>query len=515
MRIRRLTTFCAMVLLVLCLSPMASAQNKSRSGLPPIGSEGDCLLTSSGAWVAGACPGAGTGAPTAATYLTQTANGTLSAEQAMGALGTGLVFNTTSTGVQSIYAGTTCTNQVIRILSVAGAATCATITASFVDTTIWTGTVASGILKASLQGTLAQATAGTDYTSPTSTESPTNKTFNCNGAGNSCLNIDLTADVIGILPSATGGTANGFTKFSGPASTEKTFTLPNASASILTTNASVTLAQGGTNQNIWTPADCVRVNAGGTALESAGAACGGSSAPTDATYWTGAANGTLSAEINLGALGTGLVINTAGTPSIFAGTACTNMFARSLNASGVATCAAVSLTADITGTLGVANGGTGLTTFSINQVLVGTATAVFTAKTLPSCSNATTSKLLYDNGTQAFSCGTDQAGGGGGAATSVTPTTVTVTSAASPYTVLTTDRQIRCSTAGGAVVLTLPAATNALELAIAHFGANTCTLNTTGTDTFTDSGATSTVMSNPVYESFFVSSSQGTAWQIY
>jgi len=48
-----------------------------------------------------------TDAPTDATYITQTANDTLSAEQAMGALGTGAVWNTTTTGVQSISAGLT------------------------------------------------------------------------------------------------------------------------------------------------------------------------------------------------------------------------------------------------------------------------------------------------------------------------------------------------------------------------------------------------------------------------
>jgi hypothetical protein len=46
--------------------------------------------------------GGGTGAPSTATYITQTANSTLSAEQAMGSLATGLVKNTTTTGVQSI-----------------------------------------------------------------------------------------------------------------------------------------------------------------------------------------------------------------------------------------------------------------------------------------------------------------------------------------------------------------------------------------------------------------------------
>lgn len=41
-----------------------------------------------------------------------------------------------------------------------------------------------------------------------------------------------TSTITGILGSANGGTANGFTKFSGPATSEKTFTLPNVSDSI-------------------------------------------------------------------------------------------------------------------------------------------------------------------------------------------------------------------------------------------------------------------------------------------
>lgn len=57
------------------------------------------------------------------------------------------------------------------------------------------------------------------------------------------------ADLTQIIASTYGGTGNGFTKFSGPATTEKTFTLPNASATILTDNAVVTSAQGGTGVN--------------------------------------------------------------------------------------------------------------------------------------------------------------------------------------------------------------------------------------------------------------------------
>jgi hypothetical protein len=44
---------------------------------------------------------------------------------------------------------------------------------------------------------------------------------------------------------------------------------------------------------------------------------GGGGAPTDAQYWTAAANGGLSAEHSLSGF-TGLVLNTAGTPSAYA-----------------------------------------------------------------------------------------------------------------------------------------------------------------------------------------------------
>jgi len=58
--------------------------------------------------------------------------------------------------------------------------------------------------------------------------------------------LDVSKLTSGILGSARGGTGNGFAKFSGPTATEKTFTLPDASATVLTDNALVTVAQGGT-----------------------------------------------------------------------------------------------------------------------------------------------------------------------------------------------------------------------------------------------------------------------------
>lgn len=61
----------------------------------------------SGNWIIGDDAGAASGAPTDATYITQTANGSLTNEQALGLLSTGIMKNTTSTGVVSIaVAGT-------------------------------------------------------------------------------------------------------------------------------------------------------------------------------------------------------------------------------------------------------------------------------------------------------------------------------------------------------------------------------------------------------------------------
>jgi hypothetical protein len=66
------------------------------------------------------------------------------------------------------------------------------------------------------------------------------------GAAPSYGKIGLTTTVSGILPGANGGTNNAFFEVTGPATALKTFTFPNASATVLTTNALVTVAQGGT-----------------------------------------------------------------------------------------------------------------------------------------------------------------------------------------------------------------------------------------------------------------------------
>ena len=67
--------------------------------------------------------------------------------------------------------------------------------------------------------------------------------------------IGLTTHVSGILPVANGGTNNAFFTISGPATSAKTYTVPNASCTLLTDNAAVTAGQGGTGQTIYTTGD--------------------------------------------------------------------------------------------------------------------------------------------------------------------------------------------------------------------------------------------------------------------
>lgn len=110
-------------------------------------------------------------------------------------------------------------------------ATSATLTSpTFVTPAL--GTPASGIMT-NVTGTASGLTAGSATVLATAR----------NIYGNS---FDGSAALTQIIASTFGGTGNGFWKATGPASTEKTFTFPNASATVLTDNAAVTVAQGGT-----------------------------------------------------------------------------------------------------------------------------------------------------------------------------------------------------------------------------------------------------------------------------
>lgn len=82
-------------------------------------------------------------------------------------------------------------------------------------------------------------------------------------------NFDGTAALTQIIASTFGGTGNGFAKFSGPTTSEKTFSLPDASATILTNNTAVTVAQGGTGQSSYTNGQLLIGNTTGNTLAKA------------------------------------------------------------------------------------------------------------------------------------------------------------------------------------------------------------------------------------------------------
>lgn len=170
--------------------------------------------TTTNVWTQQSSGGGGSG--------TVTNTGTLTANRFM--LGNGATDITAAASITGLvkgngasapaaYAGTSCTNQFPRSLDANGAATCAS--------------VANGDLAGSIA---ASKLVGTDITTL-----GTIVTGTWNGT---------------MLTSVYGGTGNGFTKFSGPAGAEKTFTLPNFSTTILTTHDLVTVAQGGTGADL-------------------------------------------------------------------------------------------------------------------------------------------------------------------------------------------------------------------------------------------------------------------------
>lgn len=283
-------------------------------------------------------------------------------------------------------------------------------------TSVWPATTTiNQILYSSSANTvagLATAATGALVTSSAGVPSMTsgavaNRLLRTDGTTVSFGQVVLTTDVSGILPGANGGTANGFFAVSGPTTSLKTFTFPDASATVLTSNAVVTLAQGGTGANLTASAGGILYSGAGAAAILSGTATanqvllsGSSTAPawSTATYpattttnqilYSSSANTVTGlATANTGAL----VTSSAGVPSITSGAVANrllrtdgttvafsqvalatdvsgNLPVANLNSGtgaaagtvwhGNATWSAVSLTADVTGTLGLGNGGT-------------------------------------------------------------------------------------------------------------------------------------------------------------
>jgi hypothetical protein len=141
------------------------------------------------------------------------------------------------------------------------------------DYSAGTSSLATGILKSTTgTGTLSIAAAG-DF--PTLNQNTTGSAATLTTSrliyGNS---FNGSSDVTGVIGANFGGTGNGFTQFSGPATSTKTFTLPNASATILTTNSAVTAAQGGTGLTSYSVGDIIFASGSTTLSKLSGVAIG-------------------------------------------------------------------------------------------------------------------------------------------------------------------------------------------------------------------------------------------------
>lgn len=339
-------------------------------GLAPASGGGTTnFLRADGSWAAP--PGGGGGAPTNAQYWVGAADATLSAEHNLGALATGLVINTA--GTPSAYAGTSCTNQVLTALSASAAGTCTTITSAYTSGTF--SPSAHNLLSASHGDTLAASVVRGDIIRGNATPAWSRLAL---GGSNLYLKSDGTDVVYSTL--AAGGVGSCTNQF---------VTAANADAAPTCTTATLASAQ---FANQGTTTTVLHGNAAGN--PSFASVTGSDFASQTANFVFAAPNGSAGTPTFRA-----LVDNDV--PDTITLTNLTQIGTRQIS--------------DTTGTLAIGRGGTGQTTITTNQVYIGTALDTLTAKTLPSCSNATTSKLLFNNSTQEFSCGTDQTGGAGSA----------------------------------------------------------------------------------------------------
>lgn len=140
----------------------------------------------------------------------------------------------------------------------------------------------------------------------------TNVTLTLGGTPTTALlqATSLTLGWTGILASSRGGTNNAFFAVSGPTTSTKTFTFPNASATVLTDNAAVTAAQGGTGQTTYTIGDILSASASTTLSKIAAVASGqvlASAGTGTLPAWTGSPY--FSGQIGVGTSPSGIQAN--------------------------------------------------------------------------------------------------------------------------------------------------------------------------------------------------------------
>lgn len=309
--------------------------------------------------------GVATPAPANATYITQTANGTLTNEQSLGLLTTAVLLNTVtgSTGVLSAVSTQTCTNQFIRVLSASYSATCASVANADLA-----GSIALSKLSATLSGNT--TVLGTTTGTLTSTH---------------CVNIDASGNLKD-SGATCGGVGTG--DVVGPSSAVDS----NLVAFDTTTGKLIKDSGIATSAIIAFP---------------------GSTAQGDLLYLS-AAN-TL-ARLAKSASSTKALCNTG-------------------TSNNPAWCQ-IDLTTGITNVLPFANGGTGLSSASDDQLMISSGSA-WVAKTIPDCVDSGGNHLNYTQSSNTLSCGTSGGGGGGTTITVATITSDVVLTTPTTYTDVT------------------------------------------------------------------------------
>ena len=279
---------------------------------------------------------AGSGAPTNASYWTRVAESGLSNETALGALTTGLIRNTTTTGVPVIYAGTSCTNQFPRSLDASGAATCATVALS-TDTS----------------GTLAVNRGGTGLTSGTS-----GGVLAFTASGTIASSAALTANALvlgggaGAAPAALGSLGTTTTLLHGNAAGAPTFSAVSLTADV---TGVLPAANGGTGQSSYAIGDLIYAS-GTTALSKLADVATGNVLLSGGVTTAPAYGKVTSSHLNITT------------------TTCTNQFLTAISATGTGTCTTANLATSVTGTLPATNGGTGFASYTVGDLVAASST---------------------------------------------------------------------------------------------------------------------------------------------
>jgi hypothetical protein len=335
-------------------------------------------------------PPAGGGAPVGSSYIVQLADPTLTNEQALSLLSTGLLKNTTATGVLTIatpgidYVAVSHTHAATDITSgllapdfggtgLAGIATGDLLFGSGVNT--WSKLAAgpNGRILTLAAGVPTWAVPPAAGAPPTATDITQTADAGLSGEqalGSLSSGLLKNTTVTGVLTIAVGGVDYAIASHTHTAGAIVAGVLPEI--------------RGGTNQNTYNTGDMLYAS-GSNTLSALAAGSNGqiltlaggaptwannaAGAPTGATYITQTFDGTLTNEQALSVLSTGILKNTTGTGVLVIASAGVDYAAASHMHDGT----------DITtGVVSVATGGTGISTYSVGDIIYASAATTFT-----------------------------------------------------------------------------------------------------------------------------------------